>query len=229
MSLSECSQDSPIHNILHPHDAIVHDWVKRSFDILVSSLFLFMGFPFFLIIALIIKCTSSGPIFYCSFRLGRNGKLFKFWKFRSMYKDASEKLDYLLKNNPQLRKEWNVYFKLKNDPRITPFGKFLRKTSLDELPQFWNVLKGELSMVGPRPYLPNELYAIKKIAGPNMGRMLSIRPGLTGIWQTSGRNFLTFEQRVKLDIAYIGSRSFLFDLCLIAKTIPLLLFPKGAF
>jgi exopolysaccharide production protein ExoY len=207
----------------------LHDCLKRSFDIVISCCVLLFGFPLFLIVALIVKCTSEGPIFYCSQRLGRNGKLFKFWKFRSMYKDASQKLEQLLKDNPHLYKEWKVYFKLKNDPRITPFGKFLRKTSLDEFPQFWNVLKGELSIVGPRPYLPNELDSIKKIAGPNVRKMLSVRPGLTGIWQTSGRNHLTFEQRVQLDLAYIGSRSFLFDLRLIAKTIPAILFPKGAF
>ncbi len=207
----------------------LHDCLKRCFDILLSCCVLIFGSPLFLIIALIIKFTSEGPIFYCSLRLGRDGKLFKFWKFRSMYKDANQKLEQLLKEEPELRKEWKVYFKLKNDPRVIPFGKFLRKTSLDEFPQFWNVLKGELSIVGPRPYLPNELDAIKKIAGPNVRKMLSVRPGLTGIWQTSGRSHLTFEQRVKLDLAYIGSRSFLFDLRLIAKTIPVLLFPKGAF
>src|SRR4029078_10689914 len=97
-------------------EEIVHDWLKRSFDILWSSFVLLCGFPLFLLIALIVKCTSPGPIFYCSLRLGRNGKLFKFWKFRSMYKDASQKLDQLLKENPALRKEWEVYFKLKNDP-----------------------------------------------------------------------------------------------------------------
>ncbi|HEY2809859.1 MAG TPA: sugar transferase [Rhabdochlamydiaceae bacterium] len=203
--------------------------IKRGFDILVSSCVLLCGLPLFTLIAAIIKCSSPGPIFYCSMRLGRDGKLFKFWKFRSMYKDASQKLDQLLRSNHELRKEWNVYFKLKNDPRITCFGKFLRKTSLDEFPQFWNVLKGDLSIVGPRPYLPNELETIKKIAGVQVQKMLAVRPGLTGIWQTSGRNCLTFEQRVKLDLKYIGSRSFLFDLRLIAKTIPLLLFPKGAF
>ena len=117
----------------------------------------------------------------------------------------------------------------KVDSRITRIGRFIRTTKLDEFPQFWNVLKGELSLVGPRPYLPNELDTIKKIAGPNARKMLSVRPGLTGIWQTSGRSYLTFEQRVQLDLAYINSRSFLFDLQLIAKTIPVLLFPKGAF
>jgi len=207
----------------------IHDCLKRSFDIFVSCCVLICGLPVFLFIGILVKCTSDGPIFYCSMRLGRNGKHFKFWKFRSMYKDASQKLDELLKSDPLLLKEWELYFKLKNDPRVTPFGKFLRKTSLDEFPQFWNVLKGELSVVGPRPYLPNELQTIKKIAGSNIRKMLSVRPGLTGIWQTSGRSYLTFEQRVQLDLAYINSRSFLFDLQLIAKTIPVLLFPKGAF
>jgi undecaprenyl-phosphate galactose phosphotransferase len=146
-----------------------------------------------------------------------------------MYEGANEKLEQLLKDDLELAKEWKIFYKLKNDPRVTPVGKFLRKTSLDEFPQFWNVLKGELSIVGPRPYLPNELEAIKRIAGRDVHRMLSVRPGLTGIWQTSGRSDLTFEHRVKLDLAYIGSRSFLFDLRLIAKTIPVLIFPKGAF
>jgi undecaprenyl-phosphate galactose phosphotransferase len=146
-----------------------------------------------------------------------------------MYQDADQKLEQLLKSDPALKREWSLYFKLKNDPRVTPIGKFLRKTSLDELPQFWNVLVGKLSIVGPRPYLPDERRAIEKIVGLDIDQMLSVRPGLTGIWQTSGRSFLTFEQRVKLDLQYVAAHSFLFDLRLIAKTIPMILFPKGAF
>jgi exopolysaccharide production protein ExoY len=202
---------------------------KRFFDLFLSCFALLCGLPLFLLIAIIIKCTSTGPILYSSMRLGRYGKPFKFWKFRSMYKDADQKLEQLLKNNPALKREWSLYFKLKNDPRVTPIGKFLRKTSLDELPQFWNVLKGELSIVGPRPYLPSERKAIEKIVGLDIDQMLSVRPGLTGIWQTSGRSFLTFEQRVKLDLQYVTAHSFLFDLRLIVKTIPMILFPKGAF
>lgn len=208
----------------------MHDFsLKRCFDIVLSILALFLGLPLFLLIALLVKCTSTGSIFYSSVRLGRDGKPFKFWKFRSMYKDADQKLKLLLDSDKRLKREWDLYFKLKNDPRVTPIGRFLRKTSLDELPQFWNVLIGELSIVGPRPYLPSERKAIEKIAGPEIDRMLSVRPGLTGIWQTSGRSFLTFEQRIKLDLQYVAAHSFLFDLRLIAKTIPMLLFPKGAF
>lgn len=207
----------------------MHEQMKRCFDIVLSSLALLFGLPLFLAIALVVKCTSTGPIFYGSLRLGRQGRLFKFWKFRSMYRDAEQKLDQLLESDPALKREWSLYFKLKQDPRVTPIGKFLRKTSLDELPQFWNVLVGELSIVGPRPYLPGERKDIEKIAGSAIEQMLSVRPGLTGIWQTSGRSFLTFEQRVRLDLHYVDARSFLFDLRLIAKTIPMILFPKGAF
>ncbi len=205
------------------------DYFKRSFDILLSTFVLLGGLPIFFLIALLIKCTSRGPIFYSSMRLGRNGQLFKFWKFRSMHLDAEKKLAQLLKSNPELMLEWEIYYKLKDDPRRTVIGKFLRSTSLDEIPQFWNVFCGDLSTVGPRPYLPNELETIKKIAGEETQAMLAVRPGLTGIWQTSGRNSLTFEDRVKLDLEYVTSRSFLFDLQLIAKTIPLMVFPKGAF
>jgi exopolysaccharide production protein ExoY len=120
MTLNEFSQDSSIHNILpfNSNDQIVHDWLKRGFDILLSCAALSFGLPLLLLIAIMVKCTSHGPIFYCSLRLGRNGKLFKFWKFRSMYKDANQKLEQLLKTNSELNKEWKIYFKLKNDPRI---------------------------------------------------------------------------------------------------------------
>ena len=120
-------------------------------------------------------------------------------------------------------------FQTENDPRLTRIGSFLRKTSLDEFPQFWNVLIGDLSIVGPRPYLPREANTIYKIVGGDMEKIFSVRPGLTGIWQTAGRSHLTFEERVKLEVNYVDQRSFLFDLSLIAKTIPILFFPKGAF
>jgi exopolysaccharide production protein ExoY len=208
---------------------IVHDWIKGAFDILFSLAALIFGLPLFIVIAILVKLSSPGPIFYCCLRIGRKGRLFKFWKFRSMHRDADQRLEVMLNSDPDLRQEWQKYFKLKNDPRLTRIGRFLRKTSLDELPQFWNVLMRDLSIVGPRPYLPREADAIRKILSKEMEKMFSVRPGLTGIWQTSGRSILTFEQRVKLDLSYIDQRSFLFDLRLIAKTIPILLFPKGAF
>jgi exopolysaccharide production protein ExoY len=208
---------------------VVHDWLKRSFDILFSSTALMIGLPFFALIALLVKLSSPGPIFYCSLRIGRKGRLFKFWKFRSMHRDADQRLEVMLNSDPLLRQEWQKYFKLRNDPRLTRIGSFLRKTSLDEFPQFWNVLIGDLSIVGPRPYLPREANVIYKILGDHMEKIFSVRPGLTGIWQTTGRSFLPFEERVKLEVNYVDERSFLFDLRLIVKTIPILFFPKGAF
>jgi exopolysaccharide production protein ExoY len=208
---------------------VVHNWLKRSFDILFSSIALMIGFPLFAVIAILVKLSSSGPIFYCSLRIGRKGRLFKFWKFRSMHRDADQKLEIVLNSDTSLKKEWQKFFKLKNDPRLTGIGSYLRKTSLDELPQFWNVLIGDLSIVGPRPYLPREADAIHKILGSQMQKMFSVRPGLTGIWQTSGRSSLSFTERVKLEVSYADQRSFLFDLGLIVKTIPILLFRKGAY
>jgi undecaprenyl-phosphate galactose phosphotransferase len=210
-------------------EIIVHNWLKRGFDILFSIAALIIGLPLFAAIALIVKLSSTGPIFYCSLRIGRKGRLFKFWKFRSMHRDADQRLEVMLESDPKLKREWQKYFKLKNDPRLTRIGSFLRKTSMDELPQFWNVLMGDLSIVGPRPYLPREIDSIRKILGPDMEKMFSVRPGLTGLWQTAGRNFLTFKERVKLEVSYVDQRSFLFDVKLILKTLPILLFQKGAF
>jgi undecaprenyl-phosphate galactose phosphotransferase len=203
--------------------------LKRTFDILFSLTVMIIGAPIFLVIALLVKLSSPGPILYCSLRIGRQGQLFKFWKFRSMHRDADERLAELLQSSLQLQQEWNTYFKLKEDPRLTRIGKFIRKTSLDEIPQFWNVLMGNLSVVGPRPYLPKEKETICSVIGEEIQTLLSIRPGLTGLWQTSGRNFLTFRQRVELDLKYVQERSFFYDLQLIGKTIPALFFPNGAF
>jgi exopolysaccharide production protein ExoY len=208
---------------------IVHNGLKRSFDILFSLTALILGIPLFAFIALLVKLSSPGPVFYCSLRIGRRGRLFKFWKFRSMHRDADQRLEVILNSDPKLKKEWKKYFKLQKDPRLTRIGSFLRKSSFDELPQFWNVLFGDLSIVGPRPYLPREADTIRKILGQDIEKMFSVRPGLTGIWQTAGRSHLTFQERVKLEVSYVEKRSFLFDLKLIIKTIPILLFRKGAF
>jgi exopolysaccharide production protein ExoY len=232
MSMNEVSHETPLSPVFQleiDEQIIVHNWIKRTFDILFSLCALIIGLPIFLVLAAIVKFSSPGPIFYCSLRIGRKGQLFKFWKFRSMHSDADQRLEVILKSNPELLQEWQQYFKLKVDPRLTRIGSFLRKTSLDEIPQFWNVLIGDLSVVGPRPYLPREVDTIQKILGKEIEKMFSVRPGLTGIWQTSGRNKLTFEERVRLDVKYVDKRSFLFDMRLIAKTIPILLFRKGAF
>jgi exopolysaccharide production protein ExoY len=232
MLLKEFSSEaslSPSFQLEIDEQIIVHNWVKRSFDILFSIIALILLLPAFLVITVLVKLSSTGPVFYCSLRIGRKGKLFKFWKFRSMHRDADQRLEIMLSSDPKLKQEWQKYFKLRKDPRLTRIGSFLRKTSMDELPQFWNVLIGDLSVVGPRPYLPREADVIRKILGPEMEKMFSVRPGLTGLWQTAGRNFLTFKERVKLEVSYVDKRSFLLDLKLVARTIPILLFQKGAF
>ncbi|WP_068468406.1 sugar transferase [Candidatus Protochlamydia phocaeensis] len=206
---------------------IKHIPVKRAFDIAFSLACLILGAPVFLLIGLFIFCTSPGKIIYSHERIGRGGKPFRCYKFRSMYSDADKRLKEILASNPQLREEWERSFKLKNDPRITPFGAFLRKTSLDELPQFWNVLKGDLSIVGPRPVVKAE---VEKYLGPKAYKILSIRPGLTGLWQVSGRSDINcYQKRIQLDEQYVDNRSFFLDLKLIFKTIPAMLFSRGAY
>ena len=205
---------------------IVHDPLKRIFDFGFSFCFLIFFSPVFILLSLLVYFSSPGPIFYGHERIGRGGKKIKCWKFRTMHKNADKILLKLLKNNPVLQKEWNAYYKLKNDPRITPIGKFLRKTSLDELPQFFNVLVGELSIVGPRPCVEKELF---QNYGKKVSKILTIRPGITGIWQTSGRNNLTREQRIILEESYIDNRNLFLDIKLILKTIPSMIFSKGAY
>ena len=143
-----------------------------------------------------------------------------------MCQDADKKLQEILRQNPQLKQEWDTYYKLKDDPRVSEIGKILRKTSLDELPQFWNVLVGDLSVVGPRPVTEEE---IQKYFGEKASKILSVRPGLTGIWQISGRSLLTFEERIRLEESYIEMQSLIFDLKIIFKTIPMIFISRGAF
>ncbi|MCX6994332.1 MAG: sugar transferase [Chlamydiae bacterium] len=199
---------------------------KRIFDIIFSSAALLFFLPYALVIGILIKLSSVGPIFYKCRRVGKNGRIIECWKFRTMCLGAEEKLRTILAENPKMKKEWDIYFKLKDDPRVSGVGNFLRKTSMDELPQFWNIIKGDLSVVGPRPVTEEE---VKRYFCDKAGKILSVRPGLTGIWQTSGRNLLTFDERIQLEEQYIDKRSFLLDLSIIFKTIPHLLFAKGAF
>jgi undecaprenyl-phosphate galactose phosphotransferase len=182
---------------------------------------------------LLVKITSPGPIFYKGLRMGQKGRLIYCWKFRTMCIDADARLNQILKSDPILLKEWQTYFKLKKDPRLTPIGKFLRKTSLDELPQFWNVWIGDLSIVGPRPIAiehPERAHEeIRGHFGEKTEKILSVKPGITCIWQTKGRNLLTFEERILLEEQYVDQQSLLLDLKIILKTIPIVIFPKGAF
>lgn len=205
---------------------IIHIPLKRIFDILFSLTALLLGAPIFIAIAIAIKLTSKGAVFYAHPRIGRGFKIINCLKFRTMYMNADEKLEEILKSDPQKRKEWDETQKLKNDPRVTPLGTFLRKTSLDELPQFVNVLKGDLSVVGPRPLVALE---VNKFLGNKAREILKIRPGLTCLWQVSGRNDLSYDHRIQLDERYIRNRSFWLDMRIIFKTIPAMLFSKGAY
>ena len=201
--------------------------LKRLGDIIFSLLVITIGSPIFILIGILVKLSSPGPVFYIQKRIGRNYRQFGCIKFRTMYKDADELLPNMLEKYPLMRREFEKDFKLRHDPRITKLGRFLRRSSLDELPQFFNVLKGEMSVVGPRPIVSDE---IKKYS-LFMDEVISVRPGLTGLWQVSGRNNLSYKKRVQLDLVYARNRNFLLDVEIIILTLGVLLFPmdRGAF
>jgi undecaprenyl-phosphate galactose phosphotransferase len=204
----------------------VNHSLKRVFDLILIVLSMPLILLVICIISILIKLDSEGPVFFIQERLGKDGKIFKCLKFRTMYVNADEILETYLQGNSKAQEEWRKYKKLKNhDPRVTKIGKFLRKSSLDELPQIFNVLKGDMSLVGPRPYLPREL--------PEMGKFKEIifmtRPGITGLWQVSGRNKLTFEQRLKLDAWYVLNWSLWLDVVILLKTIKVVLKREGAY
>jgi exopolysaccharide biosynthesis polyprenyl glycosylphosphotransferase len=188
--------------------------LKRIFDILVSAAVLLLLLPFWLLIIAAIKLDSPGPVFFIQERNGYKGRSFKMFKFRSMVVDAEQCLKLLEDKNEVS----GHMFKIRKDPRITRFGRFIRRTSIDEFPQLLNVLKGDMSIVGPRPPIPREV--VKYEAWHNL--RLSARPGLTGLWQISGRNDLGFDDMVRLDLKYIRERSFQYDLKIIFRTIPVL-------
>jgi undecaprenyl-phosphate galactose phosphotransferase len=203
-----------------------HNAFKRCFDIIFSLCTLLFGTPLFLIIAIAVWITSPGPAVFSQERVGRGGRLFRCYKFRTMHVDADERLQQLLATHPEMRAEWEHRQKLQYDTRVTRIGAFLRRSSLDELPQFWNVLKGDLSVVGPRPLLLDE---VRERLNHKAAKILSVRPGLTGLWQVSGRSNTSYEKRIELDEEYIERYSFWLDLKLIAKTIPAMIFSKGAY
>lgn len=203
-----------------------HIPTKRFFDILFSLTALLFLLPFMLIIAISIYYASPGRVIYGQTRIGRGGIPFTCYKFRTMYVDAEKRLQEILESDEEKSTEWARSFKLKDDPRVTPIGAFLRKTSLDELPQFWNVLLGHLSVVGPRPVVAKEL---ETFFGPKSEKILKVRPGVTGLWQVSGRSDISYEARVQLDEQYIDNHSFWMDVRLIFKTIYCLISRQGAY
>ena len=201
--------------------------LKRTGDVVFALSALLIGAPVFLLLAVLVKVSSPGPVFYVQRRVGRGYRHFGCIKFRTMRPDADRVLASVLASSPAMQEEFERDFKLREDPRITPIGRFLRRSSLDELPQFINVLRGEMSVVGPRPIVDKEIDRY----GPYMDEVLAVRPGLTGLWQVSGRNNLSYAKRVRLDVAYARGRSFILDLAIVLRTFGVLLLPmdRGAY
>ncbi|BBD55155.1 sugar transferase [Planktothrix agardhii] len=196
---------------------------KRLFDIVFSLFVLILFAPVYLILALLIALSSPGSVFYVQERVGKNRQLFGCIKFRTMVSNADEILTQIMETYPHLREEFQSNFKLKHDPRITWIGRFLRVTSLDEFPQFWNVLIGDMSVVGPRPLVVEELHKY----GRHMDKILTIKPGITGLWQVSGRNDIPYPRRVQMDLYYVTFKNFWTDLGIVVKTIGVVIFPKN--
>lgn len=199
------------------------EFFKRLFDILFSLSVLILFAPVYLLLALSIALSSPGPIFYVQERVGKNRKMFYCLKFRTMVENADDVLLELIEKSPDLRQEFEDNFKLKQDPRITWIGRFLRVTSLDEFPQFWNVLKGDMSVVGPRPLVEEELPRY----GRYINKILTIRPGITGLWQVSGRNDIPYPRRVQIDLYYANDKNLWMDMWIVFKTIGVVIFPKN--
>jgi exopolysaccharide biosynthesis polyprenyl glycosylphosphotransferase len=199
-----------------------YETTKRVVDFILAGAGLLVLAPAFLLTALAVRLDSPGPALFSQARVGRDGKLFRCWKFRSMYMDAEKRKAQLLQQNEM---SGGVIFKMKQDPRITRVGKFIRKASIDELPQLWNVFIGDMSLVGPRPAVPAE---VEQYTPYQRGR-LQVKPGITCLWQVSGRSDLNFDEQVKLDLQYARIRSLGVDFALLFKTIPAVLFARGAY
>jgi Undecaprenyl-phosphate galactose phosphotransferase WbaP len=199
--------------------------LKRILDLAATVIGGLFILPLIAVLALLVRLESSGPIFYTDKRMGRDGKLFSCVKFRTMVPDAERLLHVLLAENEEAREEYLKYHKLRDDPRVTRVGRFLRKSSLDELPQLWNVLRGDMSLVGPRPYLPRESTDI----GATQGEILRVTPGITGPWQVAGRSRSAFNERVQMDISYVSNWSVWLDLVLLVRTAGCLLLDRGAY
>ena len=201
-------------------------FVKRSFDLVLAVLFLPLLLPLIALLGLLIKLDSRGPVFHIESRFGKNKSLFSCVKFRTMHLNNEELLDAYLHAHPGFAEEWRKFKKLKGfDPRVTRIGAFLRKTSLDELPQILNVLKGEMSLVGSRPYLPRE----ESDMGYYIDTILLTPPGITGLWQVSGRNKLTFDDRLRLDAWYVLNWAVWLDIVILFKTVRVVLNKEGAY
>ena len=198
--------------------------VKRLIDI-AGALFFFIVFgPLYLAVAVSVRLSMGGPVHFWHYRFGENGKRFRFYKFRSMVHDSESVLEDFLVRNHVARTEWDTFQKLVDDPRITPLGRFIRKLSLDELPQFWNVLKGDMSLVGPRPCMERQ----RSLYGRQWTHYCMVRPGITGLWQVSGRNRLPYSKRVELDAHYVDNWSLWLDFKILLRTIKTVVTAEGS-
>lgn len=207
--------------VINKEKKLFYEFFKRGLDLLLSTIGIIVVIPIFLIIGIWIKLESKGPIIFSQKRVGQNGKIFNMYKLRSMVVNAEELKEKLKENNEMS----GPMFKMQYDPRITKIGRFIRKTSIDELPQLINVIKGDMSLVGPRPSLPEEVDQFEKW----MLKRLDVKPGLTCYWQVSGRNNIDFEDWMKLDIKYVSERSLFLDIKLIFKTVVVLFGDKNAY
>jgi Undecaprenyl-phosphate galactose phosphotransferase WbaP len=198
---------------------------KRSMDLVFSCTLLLLLLPLLAGISLFVAVDTGLPVFYSQERLGRGGRTFRIWKFRTMVRNSAQVLDQYLASHPEEQREWALCHKLLKDPRVTTMGRFLRRTSLDELPQLWNVLRGEMSLVGPRPIVSAEVKKYQK----QFTIYTKTMPGMTGLWQVSGRNHTTYDQRVALDVHYVRNWSVWLDVYLLAKTVAVVLTGHGAY
>ena len=204
-----------------------YKFFKRLCDFTLACFLIILFFPIFLLVAFLIKASSRGPIFFIQRRIGKNKKEFSCYKFRTMHPEADFMLEEILKTNLDIKKEFENTQKIISDPRITPIGKYLRYTSLDEIPQIINVLKGEMSFIGPRPIVKEEIQRYENY----FEKAFSVLPGMSGLWQVSGRNKLSYKRRIQLDLIYAKNISFLLDLNIFFRTIGVILIPfdRGAF
>ena len=201
------------------------DAFRRTFDFLLASLALLLFWPVLLLTAGAVVLDSPGACLFRQARVGRAGKTFMLLKFRTMWSGAESRLEAILRDNPELLQDWEKYQKLKDDPRLTRVGRVLRRFSLDELPQLFNVLRGEMSLIGPRPILPSQ----RDEYGPAFARYIRVRPGITGLWQVSGRNLLTFVERVRMDNDYLDRWSPALDFTILARTLWVVIKGQGAY
>lgn len=212
---------SPVSEITLPLASVPRMWWKRPLDVLLVLMGLAVIWPVILVIALAVKLSSPGPVFFVQTRVGKGGRTFRIYKFRSMYIDAEARRAALLDQSDRT----GICFKSKNDPRITPVGRFLRRVSLDELPQIFSVLKGDMSLVGPRPALPEE---VREYPARAMGRLATL-PGITGLWQVSGRADIGFDDMIEMDLGYVRKASLTTDLAILMRTFGAVVSGKGAY